>query len=168
MKKIMQILFKHSKVILTVLFFSFYFKPYAQQNLVFNPSFEQLDTCLRLQPATMSFNYYGWFSFSSGDIYSPCFGEIDTYGGVPQNYLGFQYPHTGNNYAGVQTLTAGPGSGRDYITGFFKDSLKQNKKHCVSFYVSFSDSEFQNEFYLYLKIHMRRIHILLKASYIVL
>jgi hypothetical protein len=136
----MQILFKHSKVILTVLFFSFYFKPYAQQNLVFNPSFEQLDTCLVLQPATMSFNYYGWYSFSSGDIYSPCFGEIDTYSGVPQNYLGFQYPHSGNNYAGVQTLTYTGGDFRDYITGYLKDSLKLNKKHCVSFYVSLVDT----------------------------
>jgi hypothetical protein len=136
----MQILFKHSKVILTVLFFSFYFKPYAQQNLVFNPSFEQLDTCLVLQPATMSFNYYGWYSFSSGDIYSPCFGEIDTYSGVPQNYLGFQYPHSGNNYAGVQTLTYTVGDFRDYITGYLKDSLKLNKKHCVSFYVSLVDT----------------------------
>jgi hypothetical protein len=137
----MQILFKHSKVFLTVLFFSFSFKPHAQQNLVFNPSFEQLDTCLALQPATMSFNYYGWFSFSSGDIYSPCFGEIDTYSGVPFNYLGFQYPHTGNNYAGVQTLTYALNTdARDYITGYFTDTLKQNKKHCVTFYASLADT----------------------------
>ncbi|MFN5628021.1 MAG: hypothetical protein ACK48W_01925, partial [Bacteroidota bacterium] len=104
---------------------------------MFNPSFETLDTCVVSQPATNPIPYCGWYSFSSADIFSDC--KLSSWY-VPNNRLGFQYPHTGNNYAGVQTLTYTGGDFRDYITGYLKDSLKLNKKHCVSFYVSLVDT----------------------------
>jgi len=141
----MQITIKHSKVFLAVLFFIFYLKPKAQPNLVFNGEFNKQDTCINGVLALQNFSLWGWYTFSSADIYTPfdtsssCF--LSGFSLVPQNYLGFQYPRTGNNYAGVQTLTYAQNTDfRDYITGYLKDSLVPNKKHCVSFFASLVDT----------------------------
>ncbi len=133
----MQINLEPNKSNLVWFFFLLFNSINGQSNLVFNPSFETLDTCVVSQPATNPIPYCGWYSFSSADIFSDC--KLSSWY-VPNNRLGFQYPHTGNNYAGVQTLTYTGGDYRDYITGYLKDSLKSNKKHCVSFYVSLVDT----------------------------
>jgi hypothetical protein len=117
----------------------------AQSNLVFNPSFEVIDTCP--PPNTPNLQYFGWTSFSSGDIYTNCHAIIiGVSGEVPQNYLGFQFPVSGNNYAGVETWNLA--DFRDYISGILNISLKEGTKYCGSFFVSPADTiaTFCNDF----------------------
>jgi hypothetical protein len=117
----------------------------AQSNLVFNPSFEVIDTCP--PPNTPNLQYFGWTSFSSGDIYTNCHAIITGVPGeVPQNYLGYQYPVSGENYAGAETWNNA--EFRDYLSGTLKDSLKQGRVYCGSFFVSPADTiaTFCNDF----------------------
>jgi hypothetical protein len=109
----------------------------AQPNLVFNPSFEVVDTCP--VPNTPNLHYYGWTTFSSGDIYTNCHANIlGLQGPVPYNYLGFQYPVGGENYGGTETYNLG--EFRDYISGTLNESLYPGKVYCGSVYVSLTDT----------------------------
>ena len=99
-------------IIVTALLFLLSLKVLSQPNLVPNPSFEVIDTCWVGPAILTNINYFNWFTFSSADIYSNCM--LSGYY-VPQNYLGFQYPVSGNNYAGIQTYN--PQDIKDYISG---------------------------------------------------
>jgi hypothetical protein len=107
----------------------------AQPNLVKNPSFEIIDTCWGGTEPLVDINYFNWFTFSSADIYSNCM--LSGYY-VPQNQLGFQYPVSGNNYAGVETYNIS--DFRDYISGILSEQLKIGKVYCASVYVSLIDT----------------------------
>lgn len=118
-------------------FFLFSNAVIGQPNLIYNGSFEVLDTCP--PPNTPNMHYFGWSSFSSGDIYTNCHADIlGIQGPVPQNYLGFQYPVSGANYAGVETWNLG--EFRDYITGTLHTNLIVGKTYCGSIYVSAADT----------------------------
>jgi hypothetical protein len=129
--------FNLKKARIFLAFFIFSLTGFAQRNLVFNPSFEIIDTCLSNGIPFQNINTYGWYAFCCADMYSTCREPPSSYG-VPQNYLGFQYPRTGNNYAGVQTYNAG--TNRDYILGQLKSTLVKDKKYCVNFFVSLVDT----------------------------
>jgi hypothetical protein len=107
----------------------------AQPNLIANPSFEVIDTCWVGPAILTNINYFNWFTFSSADIYSNCM--LSGYY-VPQNQLGFQYPVSGNNYAGVETYNLS--DFRDYISGILSEQLKLGKVYCASVYVSLIDT----------------------------
>lgn len=113
----------------------------SQPNLIFNPSFEQLDTCRTGAPAFFSFDLYGWYSYSTADLYSDC--GISTSFNVPNNRIGFQYPVSGNNYAGIQTYCMRVpfcNDFKEYITGQIISPLKQGKTYCGSIFVSLPDT----------------------------
>jgi hypothetical protein len=115
----------------------------AQPNLVKNPSFEIIDTCWGGTEPLVDINYFKWFTFSSADIYTNCI--LSGYY-VPQNYLGFQYPVSGNNYAGAETWNIG--EFRDYLSGTLNETLKQGRVYCSAFFVSPADTiaTFCNDF----------------------
>jgi len=115
----------------------------AQTNLIANPSFEVIDTCWVGPAILSSINYFNWFTFSSADIYSNCM--LSGYY-VPQNQFGFQFPLSGNNYAGVETWNLA--DFRDYISGILNISLKEGTKYYGSFFVSPADTiaTFCNDF----------------------
>lgn len=133
------------KIILTLILIFYLNYCQAQPNLIYNPSFEVIDTCP--PPNTPNFQYFGWTSFSSGDIYTNCHANIlGIPGPVPNNYLGFQYPVSGENYAGAETWNLN--DFRDYLTGTVVSNLKQGKTYCGTFFVSPADTiaTFCNDF----------------------
>ena len=109
----------------------------GQLNLVPNPSFEIYDTCpMNLGNNPLSGKIcraFPWLSpaqfnnlnceGSSTDFWHTCNGS------VPFNFLlGFQYPRTGNGYAGVGVVYA-PGfeAGREYLEVPLLSTLKPKK-----------------------------------------
>jgi gliding motility-associated-like protein len=124
------------------------YKPAQAQNLVPNPSFEIYTSC----PTVPSGNIYlaaPWFNptVTSPDYFHSCSGTT-----VPNNAVGFQYPRTGNAYAGIAARVIGLPQYREYIEVELLDTLKAGKIYCINFYVSLSDSSeiAINKFGLYL------------------
>ncbi|MCZ2249966.1 MAG: hypothetical protein LC111_14505, partial [Bacteroidia bacterium] len=112
----------------------------AQPNLIFNPSFEQIDTCLGGYLGFSSFNFYGWYSSATADLYTDC--QFSNFY-VPNNRLGFQYPVSGSNYAGIGTYCRRIPlceEWKEYLTGQIIEPLKTGKTYCGSMYVSFADT----------------------------
>ena len=124
---------KNFVIIVFVVFFMNATK--AQPNLIANPSFEVIDTCWVGPAILTNINYFNWFTFSSADIYSNCM--LSGYY-VPQNQLGFQYPVSGENYAGIQTYN--PQDIKDYISGKIIGSLKSGKTYCGQMNASLVDT----------------------------
>ncbi len=102
------------------------------QNLVKNPSFEDLYSC----PTTSLLDNHvkNWFGFNFARYFNSC--SIAGFG-VPNNDYGFQFPLTGNGYA---LLFVYPWSQeperRSYIQNHFNDSLKKDSLYCISYYVN--------------------------------
>ncbi len=122
------------------------------QNLVNNPGFEQIDTCFTncyIGTANLGFEYVNfWNGIDTPDLMATCNytdGEFNYQcidNSVPLNWQGFQYPHSGENYAGyffgVKEFSSISISNlpREYLIGSLSSSLEANKKYCFSFYVS--------------------------------
>lgn len=139
------------KKLIYVLLFLIYSTHLGSQNLVKNPSFEQIDTCYTNCENTtwVGFEFVrDWTDYNTADLIASCnrtegefaYNCIDT--SVPLNWQGYQYPHSGGNYAGYYfgvkeysspNLT---NTFREYIIGSLSSSLDANKKYCFSFYVS--------------------------------
>lgn len=106
------------------------------QNLVPNPSFENLISCP--EPFGGSIIYVeGWNSPTQGtsDIYSNCNTNFH-YFHTPNNDVGYQLPKEGDNYAGIILGLFI----REYIQIQLNETLEAGIKYCVKFYVSAADS----------------------------
>jgi len=118
----------------------------SQINLVPNPGFETLTSCP--DNNGQIWKAYPWFSpstcpfsnnintCSSSDVCSTCAinNPPNDFMGVPASWLGYQYPRTGNNYAGISFwLNNGV---REYIEVELLQELIAGKSYCVSFYVA--------------------------------
>ncbi|MFZ4399734.1 MAG: gliding motility-associated C-terminal domain-containing protein [Bacteroidales bacterium] len=112
-------------------------------NLVQNPSFEEYYQCPNMS-GQLNFAKY-WWGIST-EYYNVC----GTNGvSVPSNFNGFQYPHFGNAYAGfaLYTHNAVIPSNVTYtepIKNNLKDSLIKNKRYCINYYVSLSESNYNS------------------------
>lgn len=116
---------------------------HGQVNLVPNPSFEWVDTC----PYNQDQLYFAspWFkpNPNSSDLYNRC-SSFPT-STIPQNWLGFQEPHTADGYAGIGAYGYtynGVDNRREYLAVRLTDSLTAGKKYCVEFYASRADSSY--------------------------
>ena len=109
----------------------------GQTNLVPNWSFEIDSLC---PDASSEINYAPpWHSAGGNpDYFNTC---VSIFGvGIPLNWCGYQYPKTGIAYAGIYCYVSN-GSFNDlkeYLHVKLSDSLVQNRKYCVSFYVNLS------------------------------
>jgi hypothetical protein len=156
------------------------------QNLIPNPSFEQLTDCNT--EFDYNFNATDWkntiFNTTlnptfSADVYNECnitIYELDPYW-VPKNWLSFQYPHSGEGYAGVfcginfeltKLMNRTERFFMDSIHEFTSCKLKEvleNRKYCISTWINSSNVNFQfindtinNNFeYLFTKISKLRV-----------
>jgi len=115
------------------------------QNLVPNYSFEDTLKC-----ATGYNDFAGyvanWTGASPWSFNFLCNGSGNGEE-VPLNEVGYQYPHSGNAYAGIYTFVAPPpparpndSNMRDYMEVKLLDSLHSGAKYYVAFYVSLADS----------------------------
>jgi len=115
----------------------------SQENLVPNPSFEELDSCEQvfyfLDEGILNWYNAGW---GSSVIYNSCVDDM--FHDVPHNQFGWQIPYSGDGYAGILTYEAFTNSqdifdSREYIQVELLQPLKANNTYAVSFYVSLAD-----------------------------
>ncbi len=103
------------------------------QNLVPNPSFEDIVTCP---------NWYGqidytkyWYSASAAgtpDLFNNCNLSIF---GVPNNYCGYTYAQEGSSYVGIACYYKTYYNAREIIQVPLISSLIKDKKYRLSFYI---------------------------------
>ena len=112
----------------------------AQVNLVPNPGFEDTLMCV-----TTTNQFQGYVAKWMG-IFPQYFNDScpSVLTGVPDNIWGYQYPRTGQAYAGVKTFAvttfASEVNKRDYIYVPLTDSLHGGQYYTVSFYVNLANN----------------------------
>jgi hypothetical protein len=124
-----------------LLLFSFFLSQFCfAQNLVPNPSFE--DTVLCPHFANQIDHAANWHaSRNSPDYFNVC--DMITGSGtaaVPSNFLGYQYPYTGDAYVGFIAYTRSALNGREYFTCQLTNNLVIGSLYNVSMYVNWSGS----------------------------
>jgi gliding motility-associated-like protein len=139
-----------SYITLTILLFYLLIKlPLTGQNLVVNPSFENLNqsalSCSSygtLSQFTTAINGWSWPNFGTSDIFSTsmpsnCFSNPTN----PNALFGLQIPRTGNAILGFQNHIQSnmPSPGREYIQGHLSSPLIAGVAYHISFYVSLAD-----------------------------
>ncbi len=136
---------KKNQIIILFLLLNYFQLNYCvSQNLVPNHSFEIIDTCYSLAAGI----YYGhvppWDSptLGSPDVYNSCSGATGGSSTVPSNVFGYQYPHSGNGYAGAgfycfSSISFCPSTYvSEYIQVVLDSPLIAHEKYCASFYVN--------------------------------
>ena len=110
--------------------------PTNAQNLVKNPSFENIISCPTIgTPLNSIVN--DWWGLSGGG--APVFNTCGLpYGsGSPLTQLGYHLPRTGNGFVSVLTCgQAGLNDLRDYAQGTFTSALLKDSLYCVTYWVS--------------------------------
>ncbi len=128
------------KHLVFLLFSLITFRDVRSQNLVQNPSFEDTLLCNNNPPQFwLRCNFWSLPTFGSSDCFNTSGYCIEP---IPQNAVGFQYPRSGNGYAGFATLV--PGSinpYREYLQNELLLPLDSGHKYCLEFYVSCGDKE---------------------------
>ncbi len=128
-----------------VFFMLFSVKNATGQNLVLNPSFENINvSCSGFGGAGYT-NLLTWDNpdptdtCSTPDWFSTCLsGFFPT--AAPNSWLGTQAPRTGQAYAGIITYDATTSSYREYVEGQLSSPLVAGQTYCVSFYISLADT----------------------------
>ena len=103
------------------------------QNIVQNPNFEQYSNCPNFWNQ-MSYCQF-WSSYrETPDYYNTC----STLPAItpPNCYEGFQYPHSGNAYAGFYTLAKSPQNNKEFIGSQLLSTLTIGQKYYITFYVN--------------------------------
>ena len=112
----------------------------SQVNLVPNPSFEYINSCDSFPNGVLVGDVPPWDSPTDGspDIFNACNTNLNNFSS-PSNQWGYQYPHSGATYIGEVFFGLGQ-PGREYAQVKLDSILVDQKKYCVSFYVSKSNS----------------------------
>jgi len=109
------------------------------QNLVPNPSFEELDTCPYWQafrPGDRPRNWYSWNA--TPEYFNACAQPLngaDTVVGVPRNGWGFQHAWDGNAYVGMIAFTTSS-TYREYVGAQLVCPMVEGRTYHVSFRVN--------------------------------
>ncbi len=108
----------------------------AQVNLVPNPSFEDYTSCPTF--ASQLERAVPWFNPNLGtpEYYNAC-ATPSSYMSLPSGTSGhFQYPRTGNGFAGLYTFRTDVNSMREYIEVELLDELEAGKCYYLEFFVN--------------------------------
>jgi len=115
------------------------------QNLVPNPSFEEYLEC-PFSTAELQNQVIDWYSWQeSPDFFHACSNEIEGFAGVPENALGYQWPITGEAYAGLITFSYLLTNGREYMACPLAVPLELGEQYYVFFHVSMFDGGYESE-----------------------
>ena len=109
----------------------------AQDNLVYNASFEDNRECPRkIEALGVLTIVEGWYQPTAGsaDYYNVC-GSKDC--GMPGNKLGHQPARSGNAYCGIYCSKT---TYREYLQTELKEPLKKGAKYRVSYWVNLSSN----------------------------
>jgi len=110
------------------------------QNLVPNPSFEEIDSCpqwptyMGFQPDSKPRFWEKWSG--SPEYFTSCLGSSDTLAGVPQNPFGTQLPHHGSAYVGGMSYGNFESEFREHIGVELTSPLEIGEVYYLSFWVS--------------------------------
>ena len=126
------------------------------QNLVPNPSFEEINSCPSNFHDFTKFLYWSNPTNASPSIFNNC---NQGNAGVPVNIAGYQNTHSGFGYAGIVIFSDQSQNAREYIQVELLSPLVANQKYKVRLYVNLADSSkyainrfgiyfSQNSFYL--------------------
>ena len=146
---------EYYKNILILFFLFIVFNIHGQQilvtNLINNPSFEEHDTC-PYNVAQLYLSKY-WWGYST-EYYNTCDSTAPFYFSVPSNWAGFQYPHSGNAYAGliIYSNNCMPTAldYRETIKTKLNDTLISKKRYCANLYLSLANGYIGPNLYLLL------------------
>ena len=106
------------------------------QNLVPNPSFEDYSSCPTF--ASQLDRAIPWFNPNIGtpEYYNAC-ADWGSYMSVPASQTGsFQYPRTGNGFAGIYVFRTDVPNMREYVEVQLTSPLEQGKCYLVEFHVN--------------------------------
>ena len=130
------------KYLVQILMFFLFSSKHNAQNLITNPSFEDIDSCYG-QPAGIGFDVFQWSGCvgwscpiaSSSDLWclNPIFGIIEP---PSISGLGYQYPRTGENMAGLLMNDGVIFSYREFIQNELQETLQNNVTYKLIFYHS--------------------------------
>ncbi len=110
----------------------------SAQNLISNPGFEDTSSC----PTQVSqiTNAIGWSRWSiTPDLMHVCStspGSGPDEVGVPANFFGYQYPRSGNAYAGIHTFASNGFNTREALGTQLIQPLTIGQKYFIKFFVS--------------------------------
>lgn len=133
------------KLCLSVLFFLCFLTRLGAQNLVQNPSFENVNANCSGFTGAGYINLYNWYNpdptdtCSTPDWFATCLSTLfPTH--APNSQLGNQNPRTGQAYAGFIGYDATTSGYREYVEGELSTPLTAGVSYCVTFYVSLADN----------------------------
>ena len=113
----------------------------SAQNLISNSSFEQHNACPNNEAEIN--NALDWENWClTSDLFDSC--STSPLSSVPHNFAyGYQYPHSGNAYAGffaywTKVLSSGSNGAHDLLAQHLSQPLTIGQKYFVNFYVSLS------------------------------
>ena len=124
------------KYLLPLTFYLLPFTSNAQENLIYNPSFEEYLACpQKIEPYGYMSEVIAWWQPTGGsaDYYHKCGSRHCT---VPKNKLGKQMPRTGLGMVGIYTSKT---DYREYIQTELKSELIKDETYRLSFWVSLSE-----------------------------
>ncbi len=108
------------------------------QNLVQNPSFEELNKCPEeLGNIESDVPYWSKASDGTTDYFNVCSLRL----GIPKNFNGIQSAEFGVGYAGF--YLSAPNDYREYLQGELSEPLIEGKKYEVSFHISLAEKSKQ-------------------------
>lgn len=118
----------------------------SAQNLIPNPSFENIEPCdLTPFPGHISM-VEDWevplcANPAGSTIYyfNECLDTITPVLSVPQSSVGYEYAYDGQGYFGLQLGLSGSGNG-DYMSVELLQPLSAGVEYCFSFFISLADS----------------------------
>jgi gliding motility-associated-like protein len=114
---------------------------HAQQNLVMNPGFEEIDECPTISAFLNSGHVSGW-SGPSTELYTQRMDCTNSYYDLIENYAGTQTiasPLSGDNYAGVR-VSSSSGGYRERIYGTLIEPVIPGIRYEFSYRVSLAES----------------------------
>jgi OOP family OmpA-OmpF porin len=108
------------------------------QNLVINPSFEEMEYCPNdfTQQNLKSLKKWTQAGEGTPDHFNTCSKKV----GVPNNMFGQQHARTGNGYAGLGTYLNNHNRYREYLLGNLSRALKPGEQVCITIYYSAADN----------------------------
>jgi len=128
----MHIIILNSRLFKVNLYLAFLFfsnQIYSQENLVPNPSFEEVIGC---QDSIRVFldNAKSWYSVNwTPDIFHSCYGSGEFTSGVPiNNFICYQWPRSGLGYGGLVF-------GVEYLGNALTKKLTENADYYIRFFV---------------------------------
>jgi hypothetical protein len=116
---------------------------FSQTNMVLNSDFEDHDTCT-FSTSGIAFRICPYWvdAYITPDYFHSC--NTDQNASSPLNFMGFEFPKSGEAYSGIGTFWSSNCLGftnvREILQGNLTSPLEKDKKYWVEYWVSLADS----------------------------